>query len=162
MLNVNKKNKKKVRTGSSWPESHCHTPTYSCWLYVHWTHLNVFVCFHVDCMYTRPTWMYLYVFQHQRPGGLQAPGQAHRFRKHQHHMQAQPRMEEHPGGDSDSDDDTKGGYVHICHSSGHCWDYYPVSLSFLSSHCNSFEDRVPVDFIWSSDELQWRDLKIRH
>ena len=42
--------------------------------------------------------------------------------------------------------------------SGHYWDYYPGSFSSLSSHCNSFEDRVPVDSSMgtqSSNELQW-------
>ena len=37
---------------------------------------------------------------------------------------------------------------------GHCWDYYPGTLSSMSRHCNSFENRVPVDFsIQSSSEL---------
>ena len=46
------------------------------------------------------------------------------------------------------------------HSEGHYWVYPPGALSFKSSHCNSFEDRAPVDSstgAWSSNELQWLD-----
>lgn len=42
---------------------------------------------------------------------LRQPGSVHAARQHQHHMRAQPRMEEHPGGDSDSDDEQKGGDI---------------------------------------------------
>ena len=31
---------------------------------------------------------------------------------------------------------------------GHCWGYYLGTLSSLSSHCSSFEDRVPVNFTY--------------
>ena len=33
-----------------------------------------------------------------------------------------------------------------CLPGGHYRDYYPDALSFMSSHCNSFEDQLPVDF----------------
>ena len=31
---------------------------------------------------------------------------------------------------------------------GHCWDYFPSNLLFLSSHCNSFSDKAPADEIY--------------
>ena len=37
----------------------------------------------------------------------------------------------------------------------HYWDYYPGALSFESSHCNSFEDRAPVDFIYGCPIFKW-------
>ena len=35
-----------------------------------------------------------------------------------------------------------------CHPGGHCWDYCPGALYFKSSHCNSIEDRTPIDFMY--------------
>ena len=35
----------------------------------------------------------------------------------------------------------------ICHPGGHCWDYYPGTLS-RSNHSDSLGDLVPVDFIY--------------
>ena len=38
---------------------------------------------------------------------------------------------------------------------GNYWNYYPDTLSSLSSHCNSFEDRVPVDLIYGYPIFKW-------
>ena len=42
-----------------------------------------------------------------------------------------------------------------CHPGSHCWNYYHGAQSFKSSHCNSFEDRVPVDEIYRYPIFKW-------
>ena len=41
-----------------------------------------------------------------------------------------------------------------CYSGGHYRDYYADVLSFDWSHCDSFTDRAPVDFIYRRHDLQ--------
>ena len=40
-------------------------------------------------------------------------------------------------------------------TSGHCWGYYPGTLSSLPSLCNSIEDWVPVYKIYGYPIFKW-------
>ena len=42
----------------------------------------------------------------------------------------------------------------VCHPGGHYWHHSPGALSFKSSHCNSFQVQVPVDFIFKL--IDWK------